>query len=117
MNNQIPEGCYPKTKLARALKIGTSRLQELALDDDFPEPAGYYVANQASKRRFPYWKLQTVQDWLDGNDHEIRPARNTDKPYLSLDNQPAWAVPAHDQAESMVSLATREFLTLMRVSA
>jgi hypothetical protein len=117
MSSQIPEGCYPKTKLARALKIGTSRMQELALDDDFPEPAGYYVANQASKRRLPYWKLQTVMDWLDGNEQEIRPARNTDKPYLSIADQTGWAIPAYDRQESIVSIRTRCFLNLMRVAA
>jgi hypothetical protein len=115
MNSQIPEGCYPKTKLARALKIGTSRMQELALDDDFPEPAGYYCSGSMSKRRLPYWRIAVVQDWLAGNDVEVRPARNTDKPYQSADSQPGWAIPAHDQAEAMVSLNTREFLHLMRV--
>ena len=115
MNNQIPEGCYAKTDLARALKIGTMRIQNLAKEDDFPSPAGYFQSTSASKRTLPYWNLQEVKDWMDGCYVEVRAPR-VKKPFQHLENQTAWAVPAHTDEEREQCLMHRNLTNIMRVN-
>lgn len=116
MNTTIPEGCYNKSQLSRALGIGTSTLQILAEEADFPEPAGYYVSKNAGRRRYPYWNLEHVKCWMEGVTFEPV-ARKTTTPGPRLENATPWSVPAHSRQEQKQCLSFRQVFQLMSANA
>ena len=103
-----PPDCYGKSQLPKALGIGYERFYQIADDNDFPEPDGYYVGYTMAKKRYPYWHVDTVRDFIENG------TRSGKKP---KEVEPPWAIPAYDRQESIVSIRTRIFLNLMRVAA
>lgn len=116
MQTTIPEGHYNKSQLSKALGIGTSTLQLIAQDDEFPEPSGYYLSENCSRRTYPYWNLQHVKCWMEGVTFEPI-ERKTTMPGPRLEQAPPWAVPAHSRQEQKQCLSFRQMFQLMSGNA
>jgi hypothetical protein len=112
-NTIIPEGCYNKSQLSKALSIGTTTLQIIAEQDDFPEPAGFYIANNCNRRFYPYWNLEAVKCYLEGVTFDTS-IKKTTMPGPRLEKAPPYAVPAHSRQEQRQCLSFRQVFNLMR---
>ncbi len=113
---QIPENCYKKTALPKAVCMSYEKFYVLAAGPDFPDPDGFYNGNPPACKEFPYWHIDTIKDWLNSLGEDLT-AKSTNKAGCHMKNKTPWAIPAHDRNESIVSIRTRTFLKLMRVSA